>query len=109
MDDSEFQHHADEALTKLYRALVGAGDDYGFEADRNNGAITIEFEEPPAKFVVSPNGPVRQIWVSARSKSYKLDWDEVEQTFSLTGSGLTLKKLIEQVIASQIGEEVVEL
>jgi frataxin-like iron-binding protein CyaY len=35
--------------------------------------LQIVFEEPaPAKFVVSPNAPVRQIWVSALSRSYKL-------------------------------------
>ena len=107
MDEREFQKHADDALTRLYRQLVSAGDDLGFEADRNGGAITVEFEHPPAKFVISPNAPVRQIWVSAHSRSYKLDWDEVEQTFAL--GDLTLKKLLEQAIGKQTGGGEVEL
>jgi len=107
MDEQEFQKHADEALTKLFRLLVTAGDDYGFEADMTGGAIAVEFEDPPAKFVISPNSPVRQIWVSALSKSYKLDWDEVEQTFVL--GDLTLKELIEQAIAKQTGEGAIEI
>jgi iron donor protein CyaY len=106
MDDQEFQKHADDALGKLYRALLSAGDDYGFEADRNNGAISLEFEDPPGKFVISPNSPVRQIWVSAHSKSYKLDWDEVERTFVLGSTGQTLKQLIEEAIGRQVGAEV---
>ena len=59
------------------QGLTAASDDAEFEADFNAGALAIEFEDPPAKFVVSPNSPVRQIWVSAHSKSYKLDWDDV--------------------------------
>ncbi len=106
MDEQDFKKRADEALTALHRALVGAADDFGFDVDFNSGALGIEFEDPPAKFVVSPNTPVRQIWVSALAKSYKLDWDIVENTFVHTESGDTLKNLIEKVISKQLREEV---
>lgn len=106
MDDRDFQKCADDALGKLYRLLVSAGDDYGFDADRGGGAITIEFDEPPGKFVISPNAPVHQIWVSAHSRSYKLDWDEVERTFVIQSTGQTLKKLIEEAIRQQIKSDV---
>lgn len=106
MDEQEFKKRADDALTALHRALVGAADDFGFDVDFNSGALGIEFEDPPAKFVVSPNAPVRQIWVSALAKSYKLDWDIVENTFVHTESGDTLKKLIEKAISKQLHEEV---
>ena len=106
MDEQEFKKRADDALTALHRALVGAADDFGFDVDFNSGALGIEFEDPPAKFVVSPNAPVRQIWVSALAKSYKLDWDIVENTFVHTESGDTLKRLIEKAISKQLHEEV---
>jgi iron donor protein CyaY len=106
MDEQDFKKRADEALTALHRALIGAADDFGFDVDFNSGALGIEFEDPPAKFVVSPNTPVRQIWVSALAKSYKLDWDIVENTFVHVESGDTLKDLIEKVISKQLHEEV---
>jgi iron-sulfur cluster assembly protein CyaY len=106
MDEQEFKKRADEALTALHRALTVAADDYGFDVDFNAGALSVEFEEPPAKFVISPNTPVRQIWVSARAKSYKLDWDVVENTFVHTESGDTLKQLVENAIGKQLKEEV---
>ena len=106
MDEQEFKTRSDEALSLLYRKLASASDDYAFEADFNSGALAIEFEEPPGKFVVSPNSPVRQIWVSAHSKSYKLDWDLVQNTFVLTSTGQTLADLIEEAIGRQLGEEV---
>ena len=107
MDEQDFKKTADEALTALYRALAAAADDYGFDVDFNSGALGIEFEDPPAKFVVSPNTPVRQIWVSAHAKSYKLDWDVVENAFVHTESGDTLKKLIEKAVGKQLKEEVI--
>jgi len=106
MDEQEFKRRADDSLNSLYKRLAAASDGADFEADFNAGALAIEFEDPPAKFVVSPNTPVRQIWVSAHSKSYKLDWDEVENTFVLPGSGESLTELIQNAISQQLGEEV---
>jgi CyaY protein len=106
MDEQEFRRRADDTLTALYRALNDAADDYGFEVDFQAGAIGIDFDEPKARFVVSPNAPVRQIWVSAHAKSYKLDWDEVENTFVYGAGRETLKRLIADAISKQIGEDV---
>ena len=106
MDEQDFKKRADEALSSLHRALIGAADDYGFDVDFNSGALGIEFEDPPAKFVISPNSPVRQIWVSALAKSYKLDWDIVENSFVHVESGDSLKTLIEKVISKQLKDEV---
>jgi CyaY protein len=106
MDDQEFKKLADDSLHALYRRLAAASDDAEFEVDFNAGALAIEFEHPPGKFVISPNAPVRQIWVSAHSKSYKLDWDSVENAFVLPGTGQTLTELIQDAITKQLGEEV---
>ena len=106
MDDQEFKKLADESLTSLYKKLAAASDDSDFDVDFNSGALAIEFEEPPGKFVISPNAPVYQIWVSAHSKSYKLDWDAARHAFVLPGSGQSLTELIQEAIAKQLGEEV---
>jgi len=106
MDDQEFKNRSEQSLQALYRRLTAASDDADFEADFNSGALTIEFEQPPAKFVVSPNAPVHQIWVSAHSKSYKLDWDNVADDFVLASTGQSLTELIQDAIAKQLGEEV---
>lgn len=106
MDDQEFKTRVDQSLEALYRRLSAASDDADFEADFNSGALTIEFEDSPAKFVVSPNAPVHQIWVSAHSKSYKLDWSAAANDFVLPASGQTLTELIQDAIGKQLGEEV---
>jgi CyaY protein len=106
MDEQEFKNRADAALEALYKRLSAASDEFEFEPDFNSGALAVEFDEPKGKFVVSPNAPVRQIWVSAHSRSFKLDWDDGRQAFVLTDTGQSLTELMSSVIAQQIGQEV---
>lgn len=106
MDEQEFKREADQTLASLYKRLSSAGDDAEFEADFSAGALAIEFENSRAKFVISPNTPVRQIWVSAHSKSFKLDWDAAQGTFVLPETGQTLADLIQQSISKEVGEEI---
>ena len=89
LSDQDFRLRADHALEDLQRALLPAADDEGFEVELQNGVLQVVFDEPsPAKFVVSPNAPVRQIWVSAISRSYKLSWTPERSAFELDGESL---------------------
>jgi CyaY protein len=105
LDSQEFQLRFDAELTKLYKGLARASDEHGFDTDFG-GALTIEFDDPPAKFVISPNAPVKQVWVSAHMKSYKLDWDAARGEFVLPESGQSLQALVEEAISLQIGENI---
>ena len=106
MDDNAFRREADAAIDSLFRRLTAASDRYGFEPDMNGGALTVEFDEPPGKFVVSPNAPVRQIWVSANVQSFKLEWNEAAGAFTLPGTGQTLDALMAGEIGKHLGETV---
>ncbi len=106
MDEQEFKNRADIALNSLYRKLSIASDRYDFEPDFNAGALSIEFEEPKAKFVVSPNSPVRQIWVSAHSRSFKLDWNPAREAFILPDTNQTLDELMATAVGKLLDEEV---
>jgi iron donor protein CyaY len=106
IDEQQFARHADEAMGALYRSLLRASEDHPFEADFSAGAMVIEFEQPPAKFVVSPNAPVRQVWVSAQMKSFKLDWNQDRGAFVFAETGESLNDLVAGAIGRQLGEEV---
>lgn len=105
LDEQQFKLKADAALRRLFEDLADAGDEHEFDCDYDE-AIKVEFEEPPAKFVVSPNAPVRQIWVSAHSKSYKLDWDSAREEFVLPDSGQTLHEVMADAVSKQLGTTV---
>jgi CyaY protein len=106
MEEQEFKTRAEQALDDLYRRLSATAEEHDFEVDFNAGALAVEFETPPAKFVVSPNSPVSQIWVSAHSKSFKLDWDAGRAAFVLAGTGQTLADLMGEAVGKQLGQEV---
>jgi len=109
MDEQDFRRRADAALEALKRSLYAAESDADFEVEENAGALHISFDEPPAKFVISPNAPVRQIWISALSTSFKLDWFDEQQDFVLAKSGEPLKQLVARLINQQLGEDAVKL
>jgi len=89
LTDQDFRLEADRALEQAQRALLPLADRDGFEVELQNGVLQVIFEDPaPAKFVVSPNAPVRQIWVSALSRSYKLPWSVDASAFALGGEPL---------------------
>src|SRR3977135_1991645 len=89
ISEQEFRVRSDEALESARRALLPLADTEGFEVELQNGVLNLVFEEPTdARFVVSPNAPVRQIWVSALSRSYKLSWASEAGAFALNGEAL---------------------
>ena len=67
LDESTFRREVDNALHALKQALIVAEEEGGFEAEENNGVLNILFEDQPGKFVLTPQTPVRQLWISAFS------------------------------------------
>ena len=96
LSEQEFRVKSDAALEAARRALLALADSDGFEVELQNGVLNLVFEEPvETKFVVSPNAPVRQIWVSAMARSYKLSWAPDADAFALDGE--TLPQLLERL------------
>lgn len=106
IEEQEFRAHCDQAFADLYKSLGGLAEEHDFEADLSNGTVTVEFEEPPSKFVVSPQAPLRQVWVSAHSRSFKLDWSAERGEFFLPATGQSLKELIAEHVSENVGEKV---
>jgi len=74
----------------------------GFEVEEQGGVLNVLFEEPAGKFVITPNTPVRQIWISALATSFKLDWDGAAQAFVLPRTGEHLAALVDRLIGEQL-------
>ena len=101
MTEQEFRIESDRAIEEARRALMPLADDLDFEIELQNGVLQVLFEEPaPIKFVISPNAPVRQLWVSAMSRSYKLSWSGDASAFVLDGEPLVA--LLERLIRLQL-------
>ena len=109
MDDQQFRRAADAAMEELKRVLLDAEDNAEFEVEEQAGVLNLLFEDPPGKFVITPNSPVRQIWISALATSFKLDWSMEHNGFVLKKTGESLKALVSRLINEQLGEEAVQL
>src|ERR1700721_1692641 len=94
IDEATFRRESDKALEALKQSLISAeDDDAGFEFEDNNGVMNIIFENGSSKFVITPNTPIRQVWISAQATSYKLEWAESANAFALPKTGEDLKTL----------------
>jgi CyaY protein len=105
LDETAFRNHADRSLEALKKALLAAEEDGGFEVEEQNGVLNVLFEESGAKFVITPNTPVRQIWISALATSFKLDWSDEAGDFILPRDGTLLQPLVERLIQQQLASE----
>ena len=100
MDEVEFRKLAESALDALLKHLIAREEEHeaAFEVEGQNGLLNVTFEEPPGKFVITPNAPIQQIWISALSTSFKLDWDAKTQDFVLPRTGEKLIPLVDRLI-----------
>jgi CyaY protein len=104
LDELEFRRLVDMAQDALKQHLFASeeAEDAGFEAEEQNGVLSVLFEEPEGKFVITPNAPVRQIWISALSTSFKLEWDAGAQAFVLPRTGEALIPLVDRLIGEHL-------
>lgn len=100
IDEAAFRKAADAAIEELKQELYNAEDDGNFEVEEQGGALYVVFEEPAGKFVITPNTPVQQIWISARSTSFKLDL--TPQGFILARTGEALGPLVKRLIEEHV-------
>ena len=110
IDETSFRRESDRALECLKQALIAAEDASGsFEFEDNSGAMNILFEDGSSKFVVTPNTPVRQIWISAQTTSFKLDWDEAAGVFVFPKTGEPLMQLVQRLLREHLGDPSITL
>lgn len=107
LSEHDFQKKADFAFEDLKKRLLNLGDEHGFDVEGESGKLEVIFEEPePAKFVISPNTPIREIWISALSTSFKLGWSEARNAFVLEKTGEDLHAVMSRVVSQQLGAQV---
>ncbi|MBB5064845.1 iron donor protein CyaY [Granulicella mallensis] len=109
IDEIAFRHESDRALEALKQALIRAEEDGGFEAEEKNGVLNVLFEDDSAKFVFTPNTPVRQVWISAQSTSFKLEWNETAKAFTLPKTGEDLRTLTERLLREHLNNPSISL
>lgn len=109
IDEATFRRESDRALDALKRALIRAEEKGGFETEEGNGVLNIVLEDVPGKFVITPNAPIRQIWISAQSTSFKLEWDAARESFVLPRTSEDLLALTERLLRESLSDPSIHL
>ncbi|WP_260740295.1 iron donor protein CyaY [Tunturiibacter lichenicola] len=110
IDEATFRNESDRALETLKQSLISAEDDNGtFEFEDNNGVMNIIFGDGSSKFVITPNTPIRQVWISAQATSFKLDWSEADKAFTLAKTGEDLKTLTQRLLREHLNDPTISL
>jgi iron donor protein CyaY len=107
LDEATFRHESDKALESLKQSLIRAEeqlDEPLFETEEKGGVLNVLFEDGGAKFVFTPNTPVRQVWISALSTSFKLEWSESAKAFVLPKTGEELKVLTQRLLREHLND-----
>jgi iron donor protein CyaY len=108
LTEGEFRSRCDDAFNKLNRDLDVVAEEHDVEILLQNGVLSLGFEGPnPGKIVISPQTPTRQIWISAQSTSFKLDWNGSAFVFPATGE--SLNQLIGRLTGEQLGVDPIDL
>ncbi len=103
---NSFTQHYDTTIQNLdddLSSLIDTGSD--FELEKNGDVLTIIFEDD-SKFIISPNSPVSQLWVSANYEGHRFNFNEERsawfdeksgEEFLIYLSRLLSEKLIENI------------
>ena len=101
LDETTFRRHCDGAMEALKKRLIEREEEGGFEVEEQNGVLNIQFDDPPGKFVITPNTPPRQVWISP---FHQLQTGLVGdcENFVLPKTGETLPEVIDRVIQEHL-------
>lgn len=102
MTDSEFNDLAEKTLDAIEAAVESTGAD--IEAARTGNVLTLELADG-GKVVVNSQGPMRQMWVAARSGGFH--YAREGQQWRDTRDGSELFAALSRILSSQGGEPVV--
>ena len=104
MDDNEFRERSDACLGTVAKWLEDFDPD---EVDFNtaDGVVTIEFAAG-AKFILSRQSQMKQMWLAAGSHAYHYNWDAAKSVWLDDKDGHELFARLAEAISEQVGHPV---
>lgn len=98
-----------QLVAETYKTIEKAFDDVDpdtVELSRAGDVITLLFPDG-MRCLISPQPPVRQIWVAARTNAHHFNHDAATSTWiDDQGKGLELMTYLRELVRREVGEEV---
>ena len=100
MGESEYRQRVDDVLRRIDIAFEDIDPDLA-ESDYAQGSLVVTFRQA-LKLIVSPQTPVRQIWVAFRDRAWHLSLTD-GRWMDDRGGGVELFALVASIVHEQMG------
>lgn len=105
MDEKAYRQRLAATFKQIEDAFEEVDPDL-VEASRAGDVLTLTFPDG-MRCVISPQPPVRQIWLAARANAYHFSYDEASgQWLDDHGHNLELLRYISDLVREEVGEAV---
>jgi CyaY protein len=95
IEEKLYRKLVDETYARIDKAFEDVDPDLA-EVTISQGALTIVFGER-LRLMLTPQPPVRQLWVAFRDRAWHFDWDAGRSAWmDDRGEGVDLQRLIEE-------------
>jgi iron donor protein CyaY len=90
------------ALDDRLSTLIDGGNDFEFEKSGDN--LVVIFPDG-AKFIISPNSSVNQLWVSANYEGHRFNFDGARLAWVDEKTGQEFHEYMSRLLSDKLGEE----
>jgi CyaY protein len=102
MDERAYRVRVDETLKRIDAAFEDIDPDLA-ESDYAQGTLVVTFKQAH-KLILSPQAPLRQLWVAFRDRAWHFDWDQAGgRWLDDRGQGVELLALIAELSLQNAG------
>ena len=103
MDESSYQHLADDALKAIETMLADVDAD-AVDLERAGDVITLTFKDR-TKAVINTQRPTRQMWLAASARAWHFVWDGAHW-LDEKGTGIELLGRVAEIVKERAGIDV---
>lgn len=100
MNESEYRQRVDEVMRRVDIAFEEVDPDLA-ESDYTQGSLVVTLRQA-LKLIVSPQTPLRQIWVAFRDRAWHLNLTD-GRWLDDRGEGVELFALVASIVREQAG------
>jgi CyaY protein len=102
LEEKLYRRLVDETYARVDRAFEDVDPDLA-EITISQGALIIAFGER-LRLMLTPQPPVRQLWVAFRDRAWHFDWDAAREAWlDDRGQGVELGRLVEDTTRETVG------
>ena len=100
-DESSYRTRIDETLKRIDAAFENVDPDLA-ESDYAQGTLVVTFNQAH-KLIVSPQAPLRQLWVAFRDRAWHFTSDDADRWLDDRGQSVELLGLIAELAQQNAG------